>query len=104
MSAAPNLPDFIIHNLLKDVEASGKDREDVVLKRLCHNKETLYGTSATLTRRSIQKKWDLIKRRSISSYIELLDYHTVPYGAATLRLVTQSFDADEAPIAYRDGE
>jgi hypothetical protein len=104
MSAAPDLPDFIIHNLLKDAEASGKDREDVVLKRLCHNKETLYGASVTLTRRSIQKKWDLIKHRSISSYIELLNYHTVPYGAATLRLVAQSLDTDEAPVDYSNGE
>jgi hypothetical protein len=104
MSAAPDLPDWIIHNLLKDMRASGKHREDVVLKRLCHKKETLYGVSATRTRRSIQKKWDLIKRRSISSYIELLDYHTVPYGAATLRLVAQSLDTDEAPINYSDGE
>jgi hypothetical protein len=104
MSAAPDLPDWIIHNLLKDVEASGKQREDVVLKRLCHKKETIYGASATPTRRCIQKKWDLIKRRSISSYIELLDYHTVPYGAATLRLVAQSLDTDEAPIDYSDRE
>jgi hypothetical protein len=104
MSAASDLPDWIIHNLLKDVEASSKPREEVVLKCLCHNKEPIYGASASTTRRCIQKKWDLIKRRSISSYIELLDYHTVPYGAATLRLVTQSFDADEAPIDYRDGE
>jgi hypothetical protein len=78
MSAASDLPDWIIKNLLKDVEASGKPREDVVLKRLCHNKETIYGASASTTRQCIQKKWDLIKRRSISSYIELLDYHTVP--------------------------
>jgi hypothetical protein len=34
----------------------------------------------------------------------LLDYHTVPYGAATLRLVAQSLDTDEAPIDYSDRE
>jgi hypothetical protein len=104
MSAASNLPDWIIHNLLKDVEAAGKPQATVVLLRLCHSKEAIYGAPASPTRRLVQKKWDLIKRRTLSSYKKLLDHYTVPYGAATLRHFAQPFDGDEASIDYSDGE
>ena len=104
MSATDLLPEWIVHNLLKDVEAAGKPRENVTLLRLCKNKEAIYCLPASPTRRLVQKKWDLIKRRTLLSYKSLLDSFNVAYGAASLKQFGELVDADEASIDYGDGE
>jgi hypothetical protein len=61
-----------IETLLKDAEATGKSRLQILLISLCEAKPYLFGQSGDETRRLIQKKWDLFKRKSPESYLKLL--------------------------------
>ena len=89
------LEQWIEYNRLVEVESSGEPREEFNLKRLCDEKPDIFGRKSDSTRRKVQKKWDLVKRREIQSYARLLDRKKVKRGAVT-EILLKAAENDEA--------
>ena len=81
MSITPTL----IKELLQDIESSGKTRGELVLETLVSRKPDTYGEKASDKRRSIQKKFDLLKRKTPQAYLNYLDKFGVDPGEALKR-------------------
>jgi hypothetical protein len=74
---------FVTKTLLQDFEASGETRLGFDLLGLCENNEDIYGTSGSVARRQVQKRFDNIKRRNINGYISYLKDLGIKPGDAT---------------------
>ena len=73
--------------LLEAIEASEKERSDIVLKELCAKNVVMFGKSGTEERQRIQEYFNNLKHQSIRSYASKLDEVQVAHGSATSRLL-----------------
>ena len=75
----------LIKNLVQDIEASAKTRKAFNLKKLVDEKAHTYGQEGTEKRRSLQKKFDQIKRKTPQEYQRFLDKIEVNPGEGLKR-------------------
>lgn len=75
----------LLKTFLQDLEESGKTRSQFSLPKLVERKSSIYGEEGSEKRRSLQKKFDSIKRKSPLNYLKLLDKHDVEPGAGLKR-------------------
>ena len=81
---------LLTKELLQDVEKANKTRRDFDLLALCNRKESIYGAEGSNKRRSVQKKFDLLKRKTPENYLKYLDKFEVTPSAALLRELRES--------------
>ena len=79
------LDDLLVKNLLQDIEASGKTRREFNLPKLLEEKRHTYGEAGSDKRRDVQKKFDLLKRKTPLQYQKVLDKKGVNSGEALQR-------------------
>jgi hypothetical protein len=80
------LPDYLVKQLLQDVEKSGETLEDFKFLLLCDKLPQNYGGKGTPLRRKFQKKYSRLKEKkakSFEAYLQVLAGHSVPPGIAT---------------------
>jgi hypothetical protein len=88
-----DLDQYLLKQLLQDVEETNLPRDEVNLLTICKNDERLYGEKGSDMRRSVQFKFGYMKKWSIHKYVALLDSLGVNPSA-----VTQAIFRDTAPI------
>ena len=81
---------LLTKELLQDIEKANKTRCKFDLLGLCNKKDSIYGAEASSKRRSIQKKFDLLKRKTPENYLKYLDKFEVSPSAALLRELRES--------------
>ena len=86
----PPLTETLIKELLQDIERSGKSRSDFNLLTLVNSKPDTYGAVNSEKRRSIQKKFDLLKRKTPQQYQNYLDKFNVDPSKALRREIRMS--------------
>jgi hypothetical protein len=75
-----------VKQLCDDIEKTCRSRDEInLVVSLCNQHPNLYGEKAYDKRRAVQKKFDLLKRKTIEQYAQFLDKLEVSHGAATLR-------------------
>jgi hypothetical protein len=79
------LDDTLVKNLVEDIEASGKTREEFNLLQLVEKKRHTYGDSGSLKRRAVQKKFDQLLRKTPQAYQGFLDKLQVNSGEGLKR-------------------
>ena len=84
--SAYKIDSLLLGQLLKDIEESGKTRDEVNLLAVCNRKEVFYGKPGSTKRRALQRKFDDLKRRSARSYKNYIveEYNVTP-GAGLLK-------------------
>lgn len=77
----PKLEKQVLTELLRDIEAKGVPYKEIVLADLCNAKQGIYGFPGRNTlRRSVQKKFDELKRLKVAGYRTLLKEAEVEPG------------------------
>jgi hypothetical protein len=76
-----------LKQLLQDIESTNQSRNSFNLLRLCNEHPRTYGTKGSEARRLVQKKFSLLKRLPITSYVRLLHERQVDPSAVTLRAI-----------------
>jgi hypothetical protein len=79
------MDEWKVKQLCDDIEKTCRPRDEINLAYLCNKHPNIYGEKASEDRRHVQKKFDLLKRKTIKQYALFLDSLEVPYGASTLR-------------------
>ena len=76
----PLIPAWKEKQLAQDIELSGKTRDDFSLSNVADAKVGVYGKSGSAERRSVQQKFDQLKRKDTKAYQRYLDKIGVAYG------------------------
>jgi hypothetical protein len=58
------LEELLVKNLVQDIESSGKTRDGFNLHKLVEDQSYTYGEAGSEKRRAVQKKVDLLKRKT----------------------------------------
>jgi hypothetical protein len=91
------MDDWKVKQLCDDIERSCRPRDEINLTSLCNKHPNIYGEKASDLRRTVQKKFDLLKRKTIHQYAHFLDSLEVTHGAATTReLRRTSFKVEDS--------
>jgi hypothetical protein len=91
------LDDFLVKNLVQDIEASGRTRKEFNLLKLVEEKKHTYGESGSEKRRAVQKKFDLLLRKTPQAYQVFLDKLQVNSGEGLKReLRACAFDSSSS--------
>jgi hypothetical protein len=87
-----------VKQLCDDIKRSCRPRNEINLASICNKHPNIYGDPASDERRAVQRKFDLLKRKTIQQYAHFLDKLELPHGAATLReLRRAAFNSVDSP-------
>jgi hypothetical protein len=91
------MEEWKVKQLCDDIELSGRPRDEINLASLCNKHPNIYGEKASDLRRAVQKKFDLLKRKTIQQYAHFLDSIEVSRGPTTSRELRRSALQQEPP-------
>ena len=74
--------------LLTEIEELNIERKAVVFKQLCDENELLFGKKGSDNRRKLQEYMSKLKRKTIRSYVQLLDHYLIRHSETTSRLLS----------------
>ena len=89
MSSSDPPQHFLTAQLLREIEATGKRRDQVNLLALCNQNRELYGKPASDRRRALQTKFCDIKRKSAKNYKNFLIALGISPGAGLLAEIAE---------------
>jgi hypothetical protein len=93
------MEDWKVKQLCDNIEKSCRPRDEINLATFCNKHPNIYGNKASDLRRAVQKKFDLIKRKTIQQYAHFLDSLEVSHGTATSReLRCAAFNQEPATL------
>jgi hypothetical protein len=98
------LGEVLCKSLAQDIEASGKTRTNFDLLKLVNLKPSVYGEAGSDTRRSVQRKFDLYRRKTPKAYLKILDTFEVPPGEGLKRELRAGVDSDSGSESGSDSE
>ena len=61
--------------LLLDIEATDEARCDIDFRKFCEDNPALYGKKGTEKRRNFQRRFQKLKEKTPSAYLQILDRH-----------------------------
>jgi hypothetical protein len=89
------LEELLVKNLVQDIESSGKTRNGFNLHKLVEDRSYTYGEAGSEKQRAVQKKVDLLKRKTPQQYLKFLDKIGVNPGEGTKREIRESKENEE---------
>lgn len=91
------LNDVLTKQLLQEFEALNINREDLDLLGFCNNDTSTWGLPASDRRIQVQSRWELIKRKSPTKYVNYLRKFGLFPNSATLEELS-SYEQNESKI------